>query len=191
MKLHRLETSQWVPYPLELVFAFFAAPTNLPHLMPAWQQTRLESSRIQPPPPRPVVADPALRFQSTAAGVGSEMLLSFRPLPGIPLRAHWLALITEFEWFRHFQDIQARGPFAQWTHRHTFTTETRDGQPGTRIDDAVEYTLPMGPLGGIAHRIFVRQQMRETFDWRQRRLTQILPVVARQAVQRPADADTR
>ena len=186
MKLHRLEASHWVPYPLELVFAFFATPTNLPHLMPTWQRTRLESSRIQPPPPRPVVADPALRFHSAAAGVGSEMLLSFRPLPGVPLRTQWLALITEFEWFHHFQDVQARGPFARWTHRHGFVPEILDSQPGTRIDDAVEYALPMGPLGSVAHRLFVRQQMQETFAWRQQRLEQILPVVARQAARRNA-----
>ena len=191
MKPHRLETSHWVPYPIELVFAFFATPTNLPHLMPIWQQTRLESSRIQPPPPRPIAADPTLRFQSAASGVGSEMLFSFRPLPGIPLRTQWLALITEFEWFHHFQDVQARGPFAHWKHRHSFAVETREGQPGTRIEDAVEYALPMGPLGAIAHQLFVRQQMRETFAWRQHRLTQILPAVARQATQRAADTEQR
>lgn len=189
MALHHLQTSQWVPYPVELVFAFFASPSNLTHLMPSWQRTRLESSRLQPPPPRPVAADPSLRFHSTAAGAGSEMLISFRPIPGLPIRARWLALITEFEWFHHFQDVQAHGPFAHWKHRHSFTAETRGDRSGTRIEDSLEYALPFGPLGSLAHALFVRRQMESIFALRQARLEQILPVVARQATQRgPAQA---
>uniref|UniRef100_E6QKP8 Putative Cyclase/dehydrase n=1 Tax=mine drainage metagenome TaxID=410659 RepID=E6QKP8_9ZZZZ len=180
----KFETSQWVPYPVEMVFAFFANPANLPHLMPAWQQPRIESSRIQAPPARPVSADPALRFQSPAAGAGSEMLFSFRPFPGLPLRLKWLAHITEFVWFSHFTDEQVVGPFAAWQHRHQITPETRETQSGTCITDKVEYTLPMGPLGSLANALFVRSQMHQTFAYRQRRLEQILPVVARQAARR-------
>ena len=64
----RFETSQWVAHPVELVFAFFANPTNLPHLMPRKLVTQIEDARIQPPPPRPVHPDPARRFLSVAAG---------------------------------------------------------------------------------------------------------------------------
>ncbi len=179
-----LETSHWVPYPVELVFAFFANPANLPHLMPGWQQPRIESSRIEAPPARPVPAEQALRFQSPAAGAGSEMLFSFRPLPGLPLRLKWLARITEFAWFSHFADVQVVGPFASWQHRHHITPETRDNQSGTRITDHVRYTLPMGPLGSLANALVVRRMMQQTFLYRQRQLEHILPVVARQAARR-------
>src|SRR5580658_1175966 len=111
-------TSQWVPYPVELVFAFFANPGNLPHLIPKWQQARVESSRFIAPPPRPLASDPALRFQSPAAGEGSEIVLSFRPIPRLPFRIGWLARITEFVWNSHFCDEQVKGPFAMWKHRH-------------------------------------------------------------------------
>ena len=52
--VQRFETDQWVPFPVELVFAFFANPSNLPHLVPAKQKARIEDLRLQPPPPRPV-----------------------------------------------------------------------------------------------------------------------------------------
>ena len=103
---------------MELVFAFFANPANLPHLMPRKFETRIEDARIEPPPPRPVAADESRRFKSVAAGVGSEILISFYPIPWVPRRVSWLARITEFEWNSHFCDAQVRGPFTAFNHRH-------------------------------------------------------------------------
>ncbi|WP_263357082.1 SRPBCC family protein [Acidicapsa ligni] len=181
---YTLSTSQWTPFPVELVFAFFANPGNLPHLMPKWQKAKVESSRLIPPPPRPVAPDPELRFQSPAAGRDSEMVISFRPLRGLPFRIGWLARITEFEWNSHFCDEQVKGPFASWSHCHLIQSETRDSVVGTLITDEVEYNLPLGPLGAIGGAIFVRSQMEATFAYRQKRLDEILPVASRQATRR-------
>lgn len=177
-------TSQWVPYPVELVFAFFANPGNLPHLCPKWQQARLESSRLVPPPARPLAADPALRYQSPAAGAGSELEISMRPFRGVPARAHWLVRISDFAWNSHFRDEQVTGPFALWRHTHNIRSETQDGVSGTRVTDDLEYDLPLGPLGSVANSIFVRRQIRATFRFRHERLQEILPVAARQAARR-------
>ena len=179
-----LRTSQWTPFPVELVFAFFANPGNLPHLMPPWQEARVESSRFIAPPPRPVAADPTLRFQSPAAGEGSEMEISFRPIPRLPFRVVWLARITEFVWNSHFCDEQIKGPFASWKHRHGIVAEVREGVLGSSVSDEVEYSLPLGPLGSVANGLFVRRQMESAFAYRQQRLNAILPVAARQAARR-------
>jgi ligand-binding SRPBCC domain-containing protein len=179
-----LTTSQWVPYPVELVFAFFANPGNLPHLAPKWQKARLESSRLIAPPPRPVAPDPALRYQSPAAGAGSELVVSFRTLHTLPIRLTWLARITEFAWNSHFCDEQLKGPFRSWKHRHGIIAETREGVNGTRIADEVEYSLPGGPLGSLADALFVRRQMEATFAYRLKQVEEILPVAARQATRR-------
>jgi len=178
------ETSQWTPFPVELVFAFFANPVNLPHLMPKWQQGKIESSRFIAPPPRPVAPDPTLRFQSPAAGEGSEIVFSLRPFRGLPFRVSWLGRISEFVWNSHFCDEQLKGPFASWRHRHGIAAEARDGVAGTLICDEVEYSLPMGPLGSMADAMFVRRQMEETFAFRHQRLEEILPVAAKQAARR-------
>ena len=184
-----LQTCQWTPFPVELVFAFFANPGNLPHLMPKWQQAKVESSRLIAPPPRPVSPDPVLRFQSPAAGMGSEMVISFRPIPRIPFRVGWLARITEFEWNSHFCDEQVKGPFAFWQHRHEIVAESRKDVSGslirgTRISDKVEYSLPLGQLGSVANSLFLRSQMEAAFAYRQQRLEKILPVAAKQAARR-------
>ncbi|WP_263353772.1 SRPBCC family protein [Acidicapsa acidisoli] len=179
-----LRTSHWTAFPVELVFAFFANPGNLPHLMPKWQQAKIESSRFLAPPPRPLAPDPALRYQSPAAGEGSEMVLTFRPIHRLPFRISWLARITEFVWNSHFCDEQLTGPFRSWKHRHGIVAETRDGVNGTLISDKVEYSLPGGPLGSLANALFVRRQMEAAFAYRLRRIEEILPVAARQATRR-------
>ncbi|MFC5864083.1 SRPBCC family protein [Acidicapsa dinghuensis] len=181
---HTFSSEQWVPFPVELVFAFFANPANLPHLLPAWQRARVESSRLIAPPTRPVATDPALRFQSPAAGVGSEIVLSFRLMRGLFLRSRWLARITEFIWMSHFCDEQLSGPFAYWHHRHGITREVRESIDGTLVTDDVEYEPPMGPLGEFAHNSYIRPQLATLFAHRRKRLEEILPIAAAQSVRR-------
>jgi ligand-binding SRPBCC domain-containing protein len=177
------ETRQWVPFPVELVFAFFANPTNLPHLMPAKLVTQIEDARIQPPPPRPEHPNAARRFKSMAAGEGSEILISFFPIPWVPRRVSWRSRITEFVWNSHFCDEQMRGPFKRFHHRHGVEAEVRDGIEGTLVSDEIEYKLPFGFLGRVAG-AFVRRNLVNWFAYRQKRLPEILAAAAKQAVKR-------
>lgn len=177
---HRFETRQWMPYPVELVFAFFANPVNLPHLMLPALQTRIEDVRIQPPPPRPVATDPTRRFRSVAAGAGTEILISFYPVAWVPKRMSWLTRITEFAWNSHFVDEQVRGPYDHFRHRHGIVAEVRDGQEGTLVTDEIEYRLPFFDLGVVGGAV-ARGKLARAFAYRQERLPQILELAARQA----------
>ena len=175
----RFETEQWVAYPVELVFAFFANPANLPYMFPPMLQARVEDLRLAPPPARPVAADPARRFKSVAAGEGSEVLISFIPLFWVPRRVSWMARITKFEWNSHFVDEQVRGPFEFFRHWHGIVAETREGREGTRIVDAIEFELPVW-VAWAGSRL-VRRRMAKTFVYRQKVLKEILETAARQA----------
>jgi ligand-binding SRPBCC domain-containing protein len=164
---------QWLPYPVEEVFAFFADPGNLPALMPRWQQTRIESVAIVPAPQAAVLAEAG----STVAGTGSRITLSFRPFPFAPFRLRWQAEIVAFEWndfFRDrqvfFCDRQVQGPFAYWNHCHTIRPVEQSGIAGCLVEDHVEYELPFGAMGTLAHRLFLRRQIERTFAYRQRQL---------------------
>lgn len=179
----RFETAQWVPFPVELVFAFFANPHNLPHMMPPKLEARVEDVRLQPAPPRPLAPDPARRFKSMAAGVGTEVLISFYPIKLFPRRVSWTARIAEFAWNSHFVDEQVKGPFAFFRHRHGALAEVRDGVEGTLVTDSIEYALPGGIFGALAGGL-VRKQMEQGFEFRHQRLPEILAVAARQATQR-------
>ncbi len=179
----QFEVSDWVPFPVELVFAFFANPTNLPHLMPPEVQARVEDVRLQPPPPRPPARDPARRFKSVAAGTGSEILISFYPVKWLPQRVSWTARIVEFEWNSHFIDEQVRGPFAAFRHRHGIVAELREGVEGTKVTDSIRYALPGGVFGNIAAGS-VWKQLSSSFEYRRKRLPEVLAIASRQAAQR-------
>jgi ligand-binding SRPBCC domain-containing protein len=166
---HHFQFAHWVPFPLQRVFAFFSNPENLPRIMPATSATRIVQLTRMPPP-----SPPAGTAAERAAGVGSTIVTSFRIIPFLPLRAQWIARITEFEWNHHFTDVQDKGPFQTWHHRHEFAEETRDGIEGTQIRDVIDYEVGFGLAGKIANHFFVRPQMESTFTARQKVLPSLL-----------------
>jgi ligand-binding SRPBCC domain-containing protein len=167
---YTFESEQWLPYPVEQVFAFFANPENLPKLMPPWQQTRIERCRLVPAPPSPQHG----LLSTPAASAGTSMTLTFRPFPLSPFRISWEAEISKFAWNDHFCDIQHSGPFAYWHHCHYVSAATREGTAGTIVRDHVVYAMPFGMLGRIAQRIAGNAQFRSIFNYRHRRTAELL-----------------
>lgn len=165
-------TEQWLPRPVEEVFTFFADPSNLPVLMPAWQSARIEHAAIVPAPQ--IRGNPP---STSAAGSGTRLTLSFLPIPHSPVRLRWEAEISEFVWNHHFCDRQLSGPFAFWKHCHSVQPGVRDGVDSTLVSDDVEYELPGGLVGRMAHALFLRRQIESTFAYRQCQLALLLPAV--------------
>ncbi len=176
---HTFTAEQWLPYPVQTVFAFFANPDNLPRLMPAWQRARIDSAKFAPPPPHPPGSTPS-RPGMISAGVGTTMTISFRPVPFSPIRVKWEAAITDFTWNNHFCDKQEDGPFAFWRHCHRVEAQVNaaTGRDGTRLQDSVEYEMPLGPLGEVARELFVERQLKTTFAYRQKRTLELLRTAA-------------
>lgn len=170
---HTFQAEQWLPYSVPVVFAFFANPANLPPLMPAWQQARIDELNLIAPPPPPPGSPSKL-----GTGVGTTMVLSFRALPLVPVRLRWHALIPEFMWDDHFCDEQESGPFKYWRHCHSVRGESRNDTAGTVVHDHVEYELPGGPLGDLANLIGGRLQICSIFGYRHRQTAKLLPEYA-------------
>ncbi|WP_433969178.1 SRPBCC family protein [Tunturiibacter gelidiferens] len=178
---HTLQAEQWLPYSVDVVFAFFANPENLPRLMPSWQKARIEEASFAPPPSRPVHLASA-NSTSNAAGAGTKLTITFRPFPYSPIRVSWDAEISEFVWNDYFCDQQLRGPFTYWHHCHSVRPDIRDRESsssncGTLLSDKVEYELPLGGLGNLANNLFVARQLRSTFDYRHTRTTELLALL--------------
>ena len=62
------------------------------------------------------------------------------------------------------EDLQEKGPYAYWLHRHSF--ESVEG--GVRMTDRVEYRLPFGAPGWWIAGWWVRRRLDEIFDYRER-----------------------
>ena len=148
-RVHRLEQSQLIRRPPAEVFAFFSDAANLEKITPPV----LRFSITTPPPVR----------------IGEGALIDFRlKLHGIPFP--WQSRIESFQPDRQFVDTQTRGPYRRWRHLHRF--EAQDG--GTRMIDQVQYELPWGLLGSLAHRLFVRRDLENVFTYRRRRIAELL-----------------
>jgi ligand-binding SRPBCC domain-containing protein len=171
--IHRVQFEQWVPVAIEKVFQFFANPNNLPRIMPPETGTELSALRLVPPSNGPA-GQSAIPNRDSLAGVGSEIVTSFRLVPFLPFRAQWIALITEFEWNHHFADIQNKGPFKRFQHRHEFSAETRNGLCGTIVRDSIEYDPGFGVIGGLAQKLFIGRTLKQTFEYRQKILGRLL-----------------
>jgi ligand-binding SRPBCC domain-containing protein len=167
---HTYQTTQWVPFSVPEVFAFFCDPDNLPKLMPAWQKARIDHKFLMSPPLSPI----HWPGNAQVAGQGSVLTITFRPLPLLPVRLQWVAIISEFAWNDHFCDEQKTGPLAYWKHCHSVTPETQAGVAGSLVTDTVTYSLPLGFLGDFANALAIERQMKSTFAFRQAKLSQLL-----------------
>jgi ligand-binding SRPBCC domain-containing protein len=65
--------------------------------------------------------------------------------------------------------VQEKGPYRRWVHSHRFASE----EGGTRMRDRVEYELPFGILGRLAHRLLVRRQLEDIFRHRARVIAEL------------------
>lgn len=167
-RIQQFQFSDWVPFPVERVFLFFANPENLPRIMPPSTRTRIDALRLVPP------REQALTGTLNLAGEGSEIVTSFRVVPFLGVRAMWIARITEFEWNHHFADIQVKGPFRVWRHRHELQAETRGGVAGTTVIDKIECEVGFGAIGAAALKFVLARQIASTFRYRQVVLPQLL-----------------
>lgn len=168
---YRFRAGQWLPHPVDFVFAFFANPSNLPKLQPPWLSTRLEQIELRPP--KNTTSNP---YVAVAAGTGTRMTLSFRPAPLAPIRVSWIAEIEDFHWNERFCDRQVEGPFPYWRqcHRVQPMESERTGEPGTLLIDTVEYEVPFGAFGRFTNHFAIEPMLASVFRHRQRRAEQLL-----------------
>jgi hypothetical protein len=69
-----------------------------------------------------------------------------------------------------FVDEQESGPFALWRHTHGFEARGH----ATLVRDTVQYREPLGPLGALAHLLFVERTMNRIFDFRREEIARAL-----------------
>ena len=147
--IYGLERRQLVRRPLDEVFGFFSDAANLAALTPGSLHFTILT-------PLPIALAPGARIEYRLR------------LFGVPF--FWCTEIESFEPLRRFIDVQAKGPYRRWHHTHEF----RPVAEGTEMIDRVEYEMPLGWLGRIAHFLFVRRNLRQIFDFRRDTIEQLL-----------------
>ncbi|MDB6078740.1 MAG: hypothetical protein JWO82_2487 [Akkermansiaceae bacterium] len=148
MQVHHLFQEQALPISMEEAWAFFSSPRNLDAITPPDLGFRIEYS------------------SSERMHEGQIITYKVKILPG--LWVPWVTEIKSVEEGHSFIDVQLAGPYRLWHHRHLF--EPIEG--GIRMTDQVHYALPFGPVGAIAHPLFVRRKLERIFGFRREMLAE-------------------
>jgi ligand-binding SRPBCC domain-containing protein len=125
----------------ERVFAFHEQDNALELLMPPWEAARV----IQ----RAKIAD-----------IGSRAIIETNIIG--PLKTRWVAEHTRYEPPHLFEDIQIKGPFRSWRHRHIILPHPE----GAILRDEIDYEPPLPPFGRLFAPLLVERRLRRLFDYR-------------------------
>lgn len=124
----------------EELYRWHSRPGALQRLIPAWERTQVLA-------------------QDKGIEVGSRVLMRmhFGPVPFL-----WQARHTQNVPGQYFTDIQEKGPFAHWEHRHGF----KDTEAGAQLSDRISYALPCQRLLPACALSALTRMLDRTFRYR-------------------------
>ena len=125
----------------ERVFAFHEQDNALELLLPPWEAARV----IQ---------------RATIAEIGSRAIIETNIIG--PIKTRWIAEHTVYQPPHLFEDVQIKGPFRSWRHRHIITAHP----DGATLLDEIEYEPPLGPFGKLVAPWLVEPRLRKLFEYR-------------------------
>jgi ligand-binding SRPBCC domain-containing protein len=125
----------------ERVFAFHEQDNALELLSPSWETARL----IQ---------------QARISQIGSRAIIETNIIG--PLKTRWIAEHTVYQPPHLFEDVQIKGPFRSWRHRHIITAHPE----GATLRDEIEYQPPLGIIGRILAPLLIERRLGKLFEYR-------------------------
>jgi ligand-binding SRPBCC domain-containing protein len=151
MNVHTKTWVQKMPVSIDRAWDFFSMPDNL--------------ARITPP-------EMMLRANRGSAGLSIHegMHLNFVLYPFMMIPVRWTTEIMKVSKPDVFEDRQLEGPYELWHHTHRF----REIEGGTEMTDIVEYALPFDMLGEVVEALIVGRRLDEVFEYRRRKVAEIL-----------------
>jgi ligand-binding SRPBCC domain-containing protein len=148
--LETLQTSQLLKCDLKTAWDFMSSPANLSTITPDYMGFEMLND---------------LHGDKMYAGQIIEYYV--KPILGIKL--HWVTEITHVQDHAFFVDEQRFGPYSFWHHKHFL----KEVSQGVEMNDLVHYKVPLGVLGNIVNRLLIRQQLKEVFDYRYKKIDEL------------------
>jgi len=140
--IYTLESHQYLSINLEEAWSFFSDPSNLAKITPSSMGFDITSGK-----PGPMYEGQMISYK---IGI----------LP--PFKSNWVTEITKIAEGSYFIDEQRAGPYLMWHHEHHF----KPSGEGTAMYDKVSYRIPGGPIGHLAHSLFIRKKLMTIFSYR-------------------------
>ena len=149
MKIYRKHTFQNLPITCDQAWDFLSDPNNLKTITPDYMGFEI------------------LGGAEKKMYAGQIIQYIVTPVMGIPTK--WVTEITHVKEGEYFVDEQRFGPYALWHHKHFI----RPIENGVEMEDIIDYKIPFGTLGRLAHPIIVKPKLNEIFDYRQKKLIEL------------------
>ncbi|WP_209390350.1 SRPBCC family protein [Chryseobacterium sp. RR2-3-20] len=145
--IHQLYREQQLNCTIDEAWKFFSSANNL--------------SKITPKEMNFIV-----RTKLSDDAIYEGMIIDYYVSPLLNIKMSWQTKIIKVNNRKSFTDFQEKGPYKLWNHHHEFI----ENENGVLMKDTVDYELPLGFLGEIAHVLFVKKKLKHIFDYR----TQVL-----------------
>ena len=149
MKLYQIKIKQNLPISVDKAWEFLSNPKNLKEITPKYMNFRILSG-----------AD-----RSIFAG----QIIQYKVTPMLGISTKWVTEITHVKDKEYFVDEQRFGPYALWHHKHFI--KKIDG--GVEMEDVIDYKIPFGIIGQIAHPIIVKNKLKQIFKFRKNKLKEL------------------
>lgn len=148
--IHRLFREQQLNCNIDTAWKFFSSADNL--------------SRITPEDMKFVVLTKMKNDE-----IYEGMIIDYHVSPLLGIKMNWRTKIRQVSFQKSFTDFQQKGPYKLWNHFHEFILNEK----GVLMRDTVDYELPFGFLGEIAHSLFVKKKIEHIFRYRYEILEQM------------------
>lgn len=125
----------------ERVFAFHEQTDVLNLLIPPWENARV----VQP---------------ARISEAGSQAIIETRIFGSF--KARWVAQHTVYDPPHLFEDVQLKGPFRSWRHRHIIEAHP----DGAVLRDEIDYEPPLGFVGRALAPVLIAGRLEKLFNHR-------------------------
>ena len=146
---YSLKTELNIPISISEAWTFFSSPKNLSKITPEQMGFIITNEPVDN------------MFQG--------QIITYKVSPLLGIKINWMTEITTVKQNEYFIDEQRFGPYSLWHHRHHFYEI--DG--GVKMIDEVNYKLPFGFIGRIAHGLFIKKKLKSIFDYREKVLLEM------------------
>lgn len=145
MPFYQFQKAQVINATLDEVWEFISSPANLKLITP-----------------------PEMGFDIITDNAGQDMyegmIIAYEVKPLLGIKTKWVTEITHVKEKEFFVDEQRIGPYTMWHHQHILESLGRV----VIMKDIITYQPPMGVLGALANKLFIRNKLENIFKYRKK-----------------------
>jgi hypothetical protein len=158
MSLHILTTKQTLPCSLAEAWDFLSRPDNLKKITPPYMGFDITSGF------------------SAGDKMFAGMIITYKIKPVPFVNTTWVTEITHVNNPYFFVDEQRFGPYTMWHHKHIL----KEVEGGVEMTDIIHYKIPLGILGDVMNKIFIKGQLNKIFNYRFKMLNELIGEIPNQ-----------